>query len=116
MPLVELDVIGDAPLEHDVAVLGHARQLAGREVVAALAVLDDVDGRVEPAGLVKRGPGDAVDFHQEVEVACGIDPLSGLCHGRFLRQASLTSLPPAQMPMRTMMNSAGYAGRMPISM
>ena len=43
--------------------------LAGRDVLAALAVLDHVDRRIEPADLVERGADDAVDLDQEVEIA-----------------------------------------------
>src|SRR5690606_22721532 len=72
MPLVELDVVGHPPLEDDVAVLGHPRQLPRRQVVAALAVLDHVGRRVEAAHLVEGGASDAVDLDEEVEVEVGI--------------------------------------------
>src|SRR3954470_21382559 len=42
-PVVHLAMRGQGPLEHDVRVLGHARQLARREGAAPLPVLDRVD-------------------------------------------------------------------------
>src|SRR5207249_4530247 len=50
-------------------VLDHRRQLPRRDVLAALAVLGHLDRRIESGRLVEGGPDDAVDLHQEVEIA-----------------------------------------------
>ena len=88
VPLVELDVVGHAPLEGDVGELDLARVLARGDVLAAFAVLDHVDRRIEPADFLKRGAGDAVDLDEEIEIDVRI--FAG-CHRRSPFTTSVTS-------------------------
>src|SRR6266550_1027011 len=77
MPVVELLVVGEAPLEHDVAVFGDAWEFAQSRILASLSVLNDINRRVEATALVKRSSGDAINLDQEVKIVVRIRNASG---------------------------------------
>src|SRR5262249_14642724 len=82
-PRPERLVLGVAALERDVVVLHEAGQLAGRALrLVALAVLDDVGVRGEPAALAEASLHHAVDLDQEIELPIGIVALA-VRHDRF---------------------------------
>src|SRR5258708_18560029 len=72
VPVVEIDGIGDAALERDVAVLRQARQLAHVRRLVPLAVVDGVGRRVEAGDLAEVCFVDAADLEPESKVPQGI--------------------------------------------
>jgi hypothetical protein len=62
VPVVQLDIVGHSPLQYDVAVLGLAWYFSGGGVLAAFAVLDDIDARVESVALMESSAADSVDL------------------------------------------------------
>src|SRR5262245_3419408 len=81
MPVVEVAIVGESPLERDVRVLDHRRQLAVGDVLAAFAMLGDLDRGIEAGRFVESGADDAVELHEEVVVAIRVFAHG---HGRLL--------------------------------
>src|SRR5262249_23934955 len=73
MPVVELARVGDAPLEREVGVTGHSRELAHRRRVAALAILDDLNVRTKTAALGETRLTDAINLHEKAKDLIGIN-------------------------------------------
>src|SRR5262249_45946109 len=122
-PLLELRVVGDAPLQRDRIEFGPAGGLARRARVAAFAVLHQFRRPLQRADLADAGHVAAVPLDAELEVLVRIEP--GGVHTELRHQgASLgpahrrshAAIWPANCWILRITNSAGLRGAKPTRM
>src|SRR5262249_39560692 len=74
-PLLELPIVGHAPLQGDRLILGAARRLAAAARVAAVTMLDHLSSTLQGADLADAGDVATVPLDAELEILVRVEAL-----------------------------------------